>query len=61
MYDILFLVGLFAGWIVLNVWLLPVLGIQTCLSGACRVADAVRGAASDVAERGPSAGQTRAQ
>lgn len=61
MFDILFLVGLFAGWIVLNVWILPVLGIRTCLSGACRVADAVRGGSPDIAERGPAAGQTGAK
>ena len=37
MYDILFLVGLIASWIILNVWILPLFGIQTCMSGACRV------------------------
>ncbi len=37
MYDILFFASLFAGWIVLNKWVLPWLGIPTCMSGACRV------------------------
>ena len=37
MYDIPFLASLIVGWIVLNVWILPLFGIQTCLSGACRV------------------------
>lgn len=29
--------GLFVAWIVLNIWVLPRLGIQTCMSGACCV------------------------
>ena len=37
MKDILILVGIFAGWIALNVWILPWFGIRTCMSGACRV------------------------
>lgn len=37
MYDILFFASLFGGWIVLNMWVLPWLGIPTCMSGACRV------------------------
>ena len=37
MSDILFFASLIAGWIVLNVWILPLFGIQTCMSGACRV------------------------
>lgn len=37
MYDVLLFVGLFAGWIVLNLWVLPMFGIQTCMSGACRM------------------------
>ena len=37
MYDMLFFASLIVGWIVLNVWILPLLGIQTCMSGACRV------------------------
>jgi len=32
----LWLVAVFAGWILLQVWILPKLGIPTCLSGACR-------------------------
>ena len=27
---------LFVFWVVLNVWVLPYFGIQTCMSGACR-------------------------
>ena len=29
--------GLFVAWIVLNIWVLPRFGIQTCMSGACCV------------------------
>jgi len=33
-------VGLFfAGYVVLMKWILPALGIRTCMSGACRVPD----------------------
>jgi len=35
MNDILFFVSLVAGWIILNIWVLPWFGIQTCMSGAC--------------------------
>jgi hypothetical protein len=35
MKDILIFVGIFAGWIVLNIWILPWFGIRTCMSGAC--------------------------
>lgn len=35
MSDLLLLTSLFAGWIVLNVWVLPLFGIPTCLGGAC--------------------------
>lgn len=37
MYDIMFFASLFAGWIVLNKWVLPWFGIPTCMSGACRI------------------------
>lgn len=37
MNDILFFVSLIAGWIILNMWVLPWFGIQTCMSGACKV------------------------
>jgi len=37
MNDILVFAGIVAGWIVLNVWILPWFGIRTCMSGACRV------------------------
>ncbi len=36
MYDMLLFASLIAGWIVLNVWILPLFGIRTCLSGACQ-------------------------
>ena len=36
MSDIVFFFSLIAGWIILNVWILPLFGIQTCMSGACR-------------------------
>ncbi len=44
MYDILFFASLFAGWIVLNMWVLPWFGIPTCMSGACRVPHAAQDA-----------------
>lgn len=37
MNDVLFFAALFGGWITLNLWVLPLFGIQTCMSGACRV------------------------
>lgn len=37
MYDLLFFVGLISGWIILNAWILPRLGIPTCMSGTCRM------------------------
>lgn len=37
MKDILIFCGVFAGWIALNMWVLPFFGIRTCMSGACRV------------------------
>ncbi|RLS54649.1 MAG: hypothetical protein DWH91_11225 [Planctomycetota bacterium] len=39
MKDILIFVGIIAGWIALNMWVLPYFGIRTCMSGACRVPD----------------------
>jgi len=36
MNDILFFVSLVAGWIILNTWVLPWFGFQTCMSGACK-------------------------
>lgn len=36
MNDMLVFAGLIAGWIVLNVWILPLFGIRTCMSGGCR-------------------------
>lgn len=37
MYGFLVFAGLFVAWIVLNIWVLPRFGIQTCMSGACCV------------------------
>lgn len=37
MYDMLSFASLMAVWIMLNFWILPLSGIQTCMSGACRV------------------------
>jgi hypothetical protein len=37
MKDIMVFVAVIAGWIVLNMWVLPYFGIRTCMSGACRV------------------------
>jgi hypothetical protein len=37
MKDLLVFAGVIASWIVLNVWVLPLFGIRTCMSGACRV------------------------
>ena len=37
MKDTLIFVAVMAGWIVLNMWVLPYFGIRTCMSGACRV------------------------
>jgi len=33
--EILILVGVLAGWILLNAVILPRLGVPTCMSGAC--------------------------
>ncbi len=35
MKDFMVLGGFLVFWIVLNRWLLPYFGIQTCMSGAC--------------------------
>ncbi len=37
MTSYLWLIAVFAGWLLLQTWILPKLGIPTCLSGACRV------------------------
>ncbi len=44
MTDILIFVGIFAGWIALNMWVLPLFGIRTCMSGGCRVPEVKQGA-----------------
>ena len=35
MKDILLFAAILIGWIALNRWILPMFGIQTCMSGAC--------------------------
>lgn len=35
MKDLLIISAVLVTWIVLNSWILPRLGIQTCMSGAC--------------------------
>jgi len=36
MTSYLWLIAVLVGWILLQSWILPKLGIPTCLSGACR-------------------------
>jgi hypothetical protein len=36
MTSYLWLIAVFAGWILLQTWILPKLDIPTCMSGACR-------------------------
>jgi hypothetical protein len=38
MTTYLWLIAVFASWLLLQVWILPKLGIPTCLSGACSAA-----------------------
>jgi hypothetical protein len=59
MYDILFFASLIAGWIVLNVWILPLFGIHTCMSGACRVPRVEQDASPNTV--GPAARVTKAE
>ncbi len=35
MNDALLVIGFIVFWIVLNRWVLPRFGVQTCMSGAC--------------------------
>jgi hypothetical protein len=35
--ELLLFLGILVLWIALQVWILPKLGIPTCMSGACRV------------------------
>lgn len=35
MYDFVFPLAVLAGWFVLMRWVLPWLGVPTCMSGAC--------------------------
>lgn len=45
MKDTLIFVSVMAGWIVLNMWVLPYFGIRTCMSGGCPVPEVKQGAA----------------
>lgn len=36
MTSYLWLIAVLAGWILLQTWILPKLGIPTCMSGACK-------------------------
>ena len=36
MKDALIVIGFVVFWIVLNRWVLPRFGVQTCMSGACQ-------------------------
>lgn len=51
MKDILIFVGIFAGWIALNMWVLPHFGIRTCMSGGCRVPEVKPGAPPDTGDK----------
>jgi hypothetical protein len=44
MASYLWLIAVLAGWILLQTWILPKLGIPTCLSGACRAEQKDNGA-----------------
>lgn len=44
MTSYLWLIAVLAGWLLLQTWILPKLGIPTCLSGACRVEQKDNGA-----------------
>jgi hypothetical protein len=35
MQEFLIMMGVLSGWIILNRWVLPRFGIQTCMSGCC--------------------------
>lgn len=51
MKDILIFVVIFAGWIVLNIWVLPWFGIRTCMSGGCRVPHVERNDGPDTVDK----------
>lgn len=52
MKDILIFAAVMAGWIALNMWVLPYFGFQTCMSGGCRVPE-VKPAAEDASPEPP--------
>jgi hypothetical protein len=33
--DLILIIAILASWIILNKWILPALGIPTCMSGGC--------------------------
>jgi hypothetical protein len=37
MKDFVIIVGILSLWFALNRWILPAMGVPTCMSGACRV------------------------
>ncbi len=51
MKDILIFVGILAGWIALNMWVLPYFGIRTCMSGGCRVPELKQGVPPDTGDK----------
>ena len=59
MNDILFFTCLFAGWIVLNMWVLPWFGIPTCMGGACRVPHVAQDKPFNTAEQAARVTKTR--
>lgn len=51
MKDLILVLGLLAGWIVLTRWVLPWLGVPTCMSGCCPVPSCATGVDSPAADR----------
>lgn len=33
--DLILIIAIFASWIILNKWILPALGVPTCMSSGC--------------------------
>lgn len=66
MKDILMFAAIVTAWIVLNRWVLPWFGVQTCMSGACAPVRRVHSAAQQRSEDeikaiGPGKGETAGQ
>lgn len=55
MKDLLLVLGLVFGWIVLSRWVLPWLGVPTCMSGCCQESRCASAPASAAAAREDSA------